>query len=371
MTAASVPFLPVGSTYDELRDELDDAAARVLSSGRYVLGAEVEAFESEFAAYVGTQYCVGVASGLDAISLSLRALGVGPGDEVVVPSNTYIATWLAVSIVGARPVPAEPDEATFNVATERVREAISPRTKAIVPVHLYGQSADMDALSELADQHGLAVVEDAAQAHGAFHRSRRVGSLGAIAAWSFYPGKNLGAFGDGGAVTTNDEALADRVRRLRNYGSTQKYRHDVQGVNSRLDEIQAATLRVKLPRLDEWNLRRRRVAQRYLDEIDGSRLVLPTVPHWAVPAWHLFVVRTPYRDGLQAGLAERGVETLVHYPVPPHRQPAYGADEWPSLPVSDRLHREVLSLPIGPHITDDQVSVVVRSVNGVLRELGA
>lgn len=366
MSGVSVPFLSVGSTYTELRGDLDAAVSRVLASGRYVLGPELEAFEAEFAAFVGTQHCVGVASGLDAISLSLQALGIGPGDEVLVPANTFIATWFAVSGVGARPVPVEPDEATFNISADRAREAISPRTRAIVPVHLYGQPADVDALRGIADDHGLALVEDAAQAHGALYRSRRVGSLGTIGAWSFYPGKNLGAFGDGGAVTTDDAVLAKRIRQLRNYGSSRKYHHDVQGSNSRLDEIQAAVLRVKLPRVDDWNARRARVAEQYLEGIDGSRLALPAVPDWAVPVWHLFVVRSAERDRLRVQLAERGVETLVHYPVPPYRQPAYADHGWLSLPVSDRLHCEVLSLPIGPHITDEQVSMVVRSVNEVL-----
>jgi dTDP-4-amino-4,6-dideoxygalactose transaminase len=369
VTEATVPFLAVGSTYDELRVQLDDAIGRVLASGWYVLGPEVEAFEAEFADYVGTRHCVGVASGLDAISLSLRALGIGPGDEVLVPSNTYIATWLAVTAVGARPIPVEPDEVTFNISADGARAAVSSRTSAVVPVHLYGQPADMDPLRQLADRYGLAVVEDAAQAHGALHRSRRVGSLGTAGAWSFYPGKNLGAFGDGGAVTTDDRELADRIRRLRNYGSSRKYHHDVLGVNSRLDEIQAAVLRVKLARLDEWNARRAGVAGRYVDEIEGDLLTLPAVPPWAAPVWHLFVVRFSRRDELQAGLAERGVETLVHYPVPPHRQPAYQGEVWPPLLVSERLHREVLSLPIGPHLSMEQISAVVRSVNEVLSGL--
>jgi dTDP-3-amino-3,4,6-trideoxy-alpha-D-glucose transaminase len=369
VTEATVPFLAVGSTYGELRVQLDDAIGKVLASGWYVLGPEVEAFEAEFADYVGTRHCVGVANGLDAISLSLRALGIGPGDEVLVPSNTYIATWLAVTAVGARPIPVEPDEVTFNISADRAQAAVSSRTSAVVPVHLYGQPADMDPLRQLADRYGLAVVEDAAQAHGAVHRSRRVGSLGTAGAWSFYPGKNLGAFGDGGAVTTDDRELADRIRRLRNYGSSRKYHHDVRGVNSRLDEIQAAVLRVKLPRLDEWNARRAEVAGRYVDEIEGDRLTLPIVPSWAVPVWHLFVVRLSRRDELQAGLAERGVETLIHYPVPPHQQPAYEGEAWPSLLVSERLHREVLSLPIGPHLSMEQISAVVRSVNEVVSGL--
>jgi dTDP-4-amino-4,6-dideoxygalactose transaminase len=359
-----VPFLDLGAATAEIRVELERAIGRVLASGRYVLGPEVEAFEREFSAYVGTVHCVGVGNGLDAIELTLRALGVGTGDEVIVPSNTYIATWLAVTRVGALVVPVEPDPETYNLDPGRVLAAITPRTRAIVVVHLYGQPADMDPLLDVARPRGIAVVEDAAQAHGARYKAKPVGSLGHAAAWSFYPSKNLGALGDGGAVTTNDPDVADRVRALRNYGSRMKYVNDVRGVNSRLDELQAAVLRVKLPLLDEWNRRRHRVAARYLDGLRGTALVLPSMAPVVDPVWHLFVVRSDSRDRLQEHLTRQGVQTLVHYPIPPHWQGAY-ADlgyEVGAFPISERIHRECLSLPMGPHLTDRQVGEVIDSV---------
>jgi dTDP-4-amino-4,6-dideoxygalactose transaminase len=359
-----VPFLDLRAASQELHQPLSSALTRVLESGWYVLGEEVEAFERAWAAHVGVGHCVGVASGLDALHLALRAMGVGPGDEVIVPSNTYIATWLGVTHAGATPVPVEPDPSTYNLDPGRIEAAVTPRTRAILPVHLYGQPADMRAIVEVAEEHGLAVLEDAAQAHGARCRGDMVGGLGDAAAWSFYPGKNLGALGDAGAVTTDDGELADRLRALRNYGSVRKYVNDVQGWNSRLDEIQAAVLGAKLDTLDAWNRRREDVAARYLDRLDRAGLVLPAVPAWADPAWHLFVVRTPDRDALQAHLAAAGVGTLIHYPIPPHRQQAYaglGLEEG-SLPISEAIHREVLSLPMGPHLTDEQVEVVIDAV---------
>ena len=363
-----VPFLAFAPIYEELREELDAAFTRVMRSGWFVLGPEVESFERAFAAYCGARHCVGVGNGLEALELVLRAWDIGPGDEVIVPSNTYIATWLAASRVGARPVPVEPDPATFNMDPALVDRAITPRTRAIVPVHLYGQCADMAPIMALAKARGLRVLEDAAQAAGARYRGERAGSLADAAACSFYPGKNLGAFGDAGAVVTNDDAVAARVRSLRNYGSKAKYHNEEKGTNSRLDELQAALLVPRLRVLDRWNDRRDRIARHYLEGLAQSGLVLPRVADGCTHTWHQFVVRSNDREGLQAGLARRGVGTLIHYPVPPHLQPAYaelgvGAG---SFPVSEAIHREVLSLPMGPHLSDDEAGYVIESVQRVL-----
>ena len=355
---AQVPFLDLRAAYLELEEELDEAVAHVVSGGQYVLGDELASFEREFAEFVGVKHCVGVANGLDALRLSLKAMGVRPADEVIVPSNTYIATWLAVSEAGARPVPVEPDPRTYNLDPERVEAAIGTKTKLILPVHLYGQPADMDAINEVAGRHGLRVLEDAAQAHGAMYKGRRVGSLGDGAAWSFYPGKNLGAMGDGGAVTTDDDALAERIRVLRNYGSRVKYVNEVKGCNSRLDEIQAAVLRVKLKHLDSWNMRRSQTASAYSEGLRGCDLVLPYAPAWCDPAWHLFVIRSRERDDLQQRLTHQNVETVIHYPIAPHLQGAYeelGLTRG-ALPISEAIHDEVLSLPMGPHLTTRQVT---------------
>lgn len=347
-----IPFLDLGATYRELKPQIDAAVARVLEGGWYILGPEVEAFEAEWAAYCGAGFAVGLANGLDALTLALRALGIGPGDEVIVPSNTYIATWLAVSGVGARPVPVEPDPLTHNIDPNLIEAAITPRTRAVMPVHLYGQPADLQPILEIAKRHGLRVIEDAAQAHGAAYRGRRLGGHGDIVCWSFYPGKNLGAFGDAGAITTNDADLAARVAMLRNYGSREKYVNELPGVNSRLDPLQAAVLRVKLKVLDDWTERRRAIASAYLEGLKDSGLILPHVPEWAAPVWHLFVVRTDAREQLQAQLAKAGIGTLIHYPIPPHMQSAY-ADlgfEAKAFPIARRLAQEVLSLPMGPHL---------------------
>lgn len=347
-----VPFLDLLPMHQALQPELEAAFRRVLASGSYILGAEVEAFEAEFAAYCGTRHCVGVGNGLDALQLILRAYGIGAGDEVIVPSNTYIATWLAVSHAGAKPVPVEPLAATCNLDPQRLAEAITPRTRAIIAVHLYGQPADMDAINAVAHQHGLKVIEDAAQAHGARYKGRRAGNLGDAAGFSFYPGKNLGALGDGGAITTNDAQLAGQLRALRNYGSRSKYHNEFKGFNSRLDELQAALLRVKLGHLDAWNAARQQLALAYLNGLAGSALVLPVVPDWASPVWHLFVVRTAQRDALQQHLAQAGIGTLVHYPIPPHLQPAYADAGFQrgDFPIAEQLHREVLSLPMYPQL---------------------
>ena len=361
-----IPFLDLGAAYREIKPEIDAAMQRVLDSGWYILGPEVEAFEAEWAAYCGSAHAVGLANGLDALILALRALDVGPGDEVIVPSNTYIATWLAVSAVGARPVPVEPDPATHNIDPARIAATLTERTKAILPVHLYGQPADLDPIVAIARTNGLAVVEDAAQAHGTSYRGRRIGAHGDIVCWSFYPGKNLGALGDAGAITTDNPDLAERIRVLRNYGSRVKYVNEVQGANSRLDPLQAAVLRVKLGHLDTWTERRRALAARYLAGLAGTKLILPHVPDWANPAWHLFVVRTKAREALQTRLTAAGIGTLIHYPIPPHMQAAYADMKFApgALPLARQLADEVLSLPIGPNLSPDDVETVLDRVKG-------
>jgi dTDP-4-amino-4,6-dideoxygalactose transaminase len=364
-----IPFLDLGAAYRELKTEIDAAVQRVLDSGWYILGPEVEAFEIEWATYCEADHAVGLANGLDALILALRALDIGPGDEVIVPSNTYIATWLAVTALGARPVPVEPDPATHNIDPARIAAAITPATRALLPVHLYGQPADLDPILELARRHGLAVVEDAAQAHGARYKGRRIGAHGDVVCWSFYPGKNLGALGDGGAVTTNRADLADRIRVLRNYGSRVKYVNEVQGVNSRLDPIQAAVLRAKLPYLDAWTDRRRAIAVIYHQGLAGAGLTLPLVRDWADPAWHLYVIGTSDRAALQAQLSKSGVSSLIHYPIPPHMQAAYAGLGLPpeALPVSRRLATEVLSLPIGPQMAVADANRVIAALSAVAR----
>jgi len=356
-----IPFLDLAAAYRELKPEIEAAVARVLESGWYILGPEVEAFEAEWAAYCQAEHSVGLANGLDALTLALRALNIGPGDEVIVPSNTYIATWLAVSSVGATPVPVEPDPNNHNIDTTLIEAAITPRTRAILPVHLYGQPADLDPILEIARRYGLRVIEDAAQAHGASYKGRRIGAHGDIVCWSFYPGKNLGALGDAGAVTTNDAALAERVALLRNYGSRQKYLNEVAGVNSRLDPIQAAVLRVKLGVLDEWTERRRAVAAAYAEGLASTELILPHVPDWAEPVWHLYVVRTNDREALQARLTKAGVGSLIHYPIPPHMQAAYVSLEIApdALPLARDMAGEVLSLPMGPQLGLDHVGQII------------
>lgn len=359
-----IPFLDLKSPHVELREEINEAITRVVDSGWYILGPEVEAFEAEYAAYCGAGHCVGLANGLDALHLALRAMDVGPGDEVIVPSNTYIATWLAVSQCGATPVPVEPDEATYNLDPALIEAAITSRTKVILPVHLYGLPADMNPILAIARKHGLRVLEDAAQAHGARYKDTRIGAHGDVVAWSFYPGKNLGALGDGGAITTNDSDLADRIRVLRNYGSRVKYVNEMQGYNSRLDPIQAAVLRVKLKHLDAWNARRAALANQYLDGLAESGLVLPLVPEWACPAWHLFVVRSKQRDALQQHLDSAGIGTLIHYPIPPHKQRAYASIGIApaQFPIAGTLADEVLSLPMGPSLSAAQADRVIESI---------
>jgi len=359
-----IPFLDLRSINSRYKEPLEAAFRRVLESGWFILGKELEAFEQEFAGYCGSRHCIGVGNGLEALHLILRAFDIGPGDEVLVPANTYIATWLAVSYAGARPVPVEPLPGTCNIDPERIEAAITPCTKAILAVHLYGQPADMDPICALAHRHGLKVIEDAAQAHGARYRGRRTGSLGDAAGFSFYPGKNLGALGDGGAVTTNDDRLAERLCVLRNYGSKIKYHNEEKGYNSRLDELQAALLREKLKALDGENATRAGLAGHYNELLAGSGLMLPAVPEWAEPAWHLYTVRTPLRDALQRHLADRGIGTMIHYPIPPHLQTAYADLGFApgAFPVTEAIHKEILSLPMGPHLDGQQVAEVCSAI---------
>lgn len=371
-----VPFLDLKSVNLADAQALGTAFHRVLDSGWYVLGREVESFEAEYASYCGARHAIGVANGLDALTLALKAMGIGPGDEVIVPSNTYIATWLAVTHVGARVVPVEPDRSSFNLDPSRVQAAITPRTRAILPVHLYGRPADLDPLIELARRTGLRVLEDGAQAHGARYKGRRLGAHGDAVAWSFYPGKNLGALGDAGAVTTDDDGIADRLRVLRNYGSRIKYHNEIVGFNSRLDELQAAFLRAKLPGLEAANERRRSIATAYLDgmrSLVSHGLGLPAVSEVAESAWHLFVVRHARRDALATLLKEAGVATMIHYPIPPHLQPAYADFGWArgAFPVAEAMHDEVLSLPIGPTQSADQTGAVIDAVCQAVRALAS
>jgi dTDP-4-amino-4,6-dideoxygalactose transaminase len=351
--------------YNFLKDELDKAYLQVMESGRYVLGNQVMEFEKEFANYVGSRYCIGVGNGLDALRLSLTAMGVGQGDEVIVPSNTYIATWIAVSLTGALPVPVEPDISTYNIDPKLIEERITSRTKVILPVHLYGQPAYMDEINELASKYNLRVLDDAAQAHGARYKGKRVGSLADATAFSFYPTKNLGAIGDGGAVTTNDPELYEKLKMLRNYGESSKYVNDIIGFNSRLDEIQAAFLRVKLRHLDDIIKRKTEIANRYLSEIKNEAISLPVVPSFAIPVWHQFVIRTKMREQLLAFLKERGIQTLVHYPSPPHLQKAYSSLEINEnqLPLAKEISETVLSLPIRWLMKYDEVEYVVKGLN--------
>ncbi|WP_162060651.1 DegT/DnrJ/EryC1/StrS aminotransferase family protein [Undibacterium sp. KW1] len=360
-----IPYLELKPQHQDLRAELNQAFNEVLESGWFIQGKQLEAFEAEYAAYCGSQYCVGVGNGMDALHLILRAYGIGEGDEVIVPSNTYIASWLAVSYAGARPVPVEPDLATYNIDPAKIAAAITSRTKAIMVVHLYGQLADMDPIIAIAREHGLKVIEDAAQSHGATYKGRVSGGLGDAAAHSFYPGKNLGALGDAGGVTTNDAELAKQLKVLRNYGSQIKYHNEVKGYNSRLDELQAALLRVKLHRLDGWNVQRRALAQQYHEGLkDLPGLVIPFVPQWSEPVWHIYAVRHAKRDALQKHLQDAGIGSLVHYPIPPHLQPAYAELQLGvgSFPLSEQIHAEELSLPLDPYLAPEDVSRVIAAV---------
>jgi dTDP-4-amino-4,6-dideoxygalactose transaminase len=361
----TVAFLDPSATYRELRDELDAAYRRVMASGQYVLGEEVAAFERELATLCDVGHAVGCGNGLEALALALGGAGIGPGDEVIVPAHTFIATWLAVARTGAAVVPADVDADTLNLDPDAASAVVSPRTAAILPVHLYGHPADMDTIGAIGARDGLLVLEDAAQAHGARWRGRPVGGLGDAAGFSFYPGKNLGAFGDAGALTCRDGDLAAAVRRLGNYGAASKYVHEELGGNSRLDPLQAAFLRVKLTALQRWNARRTDIADAYLEGLaDAPELTLPTILDGAEPAWHLFCVRHPRRDALQAHLARAGIATLVHYPVPPHRSGAFRALGLAdgAFPVAELAAATLLSLPMGPHLDSDDVNRVIEAV---------
>jgi dTDP-4-amino-4,6-dideoxygalactose transaminase len=360
-----VPFVDLRSLHRCLDVELEQAWRRVAEGGEYILGSETEAFEEEFARYCGAQYCVGVGNGFDALTLTLRAMGVVPGDEVIVPSTTFIATWLAVSHVGAIPVAVEPEPQTFNIDPDRIEEAITSRTKAILPVDLYGQLPDCERLLRIARRRGLKVLEDAAQAHGAHSDDFSAGAWADAAAFSFYPTKNLGCLGDGGAMVTNSQDLADKVRLLRNYGSARKYHNEILGFNSRLDSLQAAFLRVKLHHLDRWNADRREMASAYtagLGDLPG--LTLPTnARDQEGHVWHLYVIHHPKRDDLQRELRTANIETLIHYPIPPHLTEAYAPHGLAGrFPVSEKLASEALSLPIGPHMSPDRIAHVIGGV---------
>lgn len=357
-----IPFLDLRAAYLELKPLIDAASLRVLDSGWYIGGTEVETFERQFAAYCQTNFCIGTANGLDALHLALRALNVSHGDEVIVPSNTYIATWLAISYTGATIVPVEPNEFTYNINPELIEAAITPKTKVILVVHLYGQPVDLAPILEVAKRYNLHILEDAAQAHGAKYQNQPIGGHGDIVAWSFYPGKNLGAMGDGGAVTTNDPMLAEKIIMLRNYGSKEKYINQIIGYNSRLDPLQAAILGVKLPFLDQWNQRRQKISDYYYKNLKNTSFLLPKILPWVTPAWHLFVIRHSERNKLRLYLEQQGIGIVIHYPIPPHLQAAYSHLGYISgdFPISENIHNQVLSLPIGPHLTEEQMIRIVQ-----------
>jgi dTDP-4-amino-4,6-dideoxygalactose transaminase len=366
-----VPFLSLQVSYAEVQRELESEVLRSLRSGRYIGGPDVDEFEKDFAKFCGTTACVGLSNGLDALHLALQALEIGPGDEVLVPANTFIATWLAVTWVGAIPVPVEPEKQSFAIDPDKLESAITPKTKAIIPVHLYGHPADMEPILHVARRHGLYVIEDAAQAHGARYRGNRVGGLGDIAAWSFYPGKNLGACGDAGAITTNNTELAEKVELLRNYGSRERYVNEAPGYNCRLDPVQAAILRTKLSILEIWNARRSVIANRYSEAFRSLPVELPHIQDWAEPVWHLYCIRHHRRDELRRELAAEGVETLVHYPIPPHLQKAYKYLDYKkgTFPISENMADTLISLPIGPELTDNQVEHVIGALHRALEKI--
>jgi dTDP-4-amino-4,6-dideoxygalactose transaminase len=370
----NVPFLSFSSQHQLIREEVLAAITKVYDSYWYVLGNQVRAFEQAYASFSGTTQCIGVANGLDALHLSLLGLGIGPGDEVIVPSNTYIATWLAVSYVGATIIPVEPNPDTYNLNPAGLAAALTPRTRAIMPVHLYGQACEMEAIMDFAKQHQLLVIEDNAQAQGATAGGRLTGSFGQLNATSFYPGKNLGALGDAGAITTNDEVLAERIRTLRNYGSQKKYHNEVIGYNSRLDELQAAVLATKLSYLPEWTRQRQQIAAWYDEALEGiGDLRLPVVAAGSTHVYHLYVVRTASRDSLQKALTESGIGTLIHYPVPPHLQAAYSSLGYRpgAFPLAEELANTCLSLPMWPGMTHEQVIAVSTAVSKYFEQADA
>ena len=360
-----IPFLDLKASYLSIKEEVDQAIRQVLDSGTYVLGAEVESFETEWSHYCQSNFCVGVSNGLDALRLALLSLDIGPGDEIIVPSNSFIATLLAVSSTGATPVPVEPDLKTFNITAENIVNAITPNTKAIIAVHLYGHPVDLDSILEVARKYNIYLIEDAAQAHGTLYKGQVIGAHSDIICWSFYPAKTLGAFGDAGAITTNSPEIASRIRLLRNYGSELKYHHVSLGGNCRLDALQASVLRVKLRHLSAAIQRRRQIATYYLDNIQLSKLILPTTSHWGLHSWHLFVVRSHNRNALQQHLRSHGIGSLIHYPIPPHRQKAYASSQisFLEMPIADKLSAEVLSLPMHPYLSNDEVFRIIDVVS--------
>ncbi len=368
----NIPFVNLQDCYQEFKAEFDAAYHRVMESGWYILGQELEAFEAEFANYCESKFCLGVGNGLDALSLILRGLNIGAGDEVIVPAHTFIATWLAVSHTGASPIPVEINKETYNIELEKIERAITKKTKAIIAVHLYGLPADMDSINRLASHYNLNVIEDAAQAHGARYKNRRVGSLGDAAAFSFYPVKNLGAIGDGGAITTNNSELAKKLKLLRNYGSQVKYEHEIIGFNSRLDELQAAFLRVKLEKLDEWNLRRTEIAKQYIDSFQHiADLILPTVPKELEHVWHSFVIRHPQRQAILESLKNADIDTLIHYPIPPYLSKAYQHLSYKAnkFTITNTITKYILSLPIYPYLKNEAVKAVITKLREVILSL--
>ena len=358
-----IKFLDLTSINKMYEDEIKDRFQSIFDKGWYLQGEENDIFNKVFAAYCGTKYAVGVANGLDALNLIIKAYGFGPGDEIIVPANTYIASVLAISENGCKPVLVEPNLDTYNINPDLIERAITPKTKAIMVVHLYGQAVEMEKIWKLAEKYNLKIIEDSAQAHGAMYKGRRVGNLGDASGFSFYPGKNLGCLGDGGAVTTNDEELYLKIKAIANYGSNKKYVNLYKGVNSRLDELQAAVINVKLPHLDEDNNKRRKIANYYIENINNPLIILPKMLHEDIHVWHLFVVRTENRDKLQSYLQSNGIQTLIHYPIPIHKQEAY--KEWNNLsyPITEKIHNEVLSLPISPVMTQREIEKVVEVIN--------
>jgi dTDP-4-amino-4,6-dideoxygalactose transaminase len=359
-----IPFLNLNIIHKQIESEIADSINRVLTSNRFILSEEVEQFEIEFARYCEVDYSVGVGNGLDAIHLILKAYGIGEGDEVIIPSNTFIATALAVSYSGATPVFVEPDEETYNINTSLIESKITPKTKAIIPVHLYGQPADMDSVLELGKKYNLKIIEDCAQAHGAIYKGRRVGSLGDAAAFSFYPGKNLGALGDGGAVCSNDVEIIRTVRILSNYGSEKKYLHEIKGFNTRLDEIQAAILRIKLMHLDKWNSERKAIAEKYTQGLQGGEVITPGICSGTEPVWHVYVIRHEHRDELKKYLDKNGITTIIHYPIPIHKQPAYSEIEnlYKKYALTEKLAGTILSLPLYPGMSEFEIETIIKSI---------
>lgn len=362
-----IPFLDLQAINAQYKEELKEACAKVIDSGWYIRGTHVEQFEQSFAQYCDSKYCIGVANGLDALTLTLRAWKVlgklKDGDEVIVQANTYIASILAISENNLVPVLVEPDPGTFNLSVSAINEALSEKTKVILPVHLYGQISPMDDIMSIAEKHELLVLEDCAQSHGALLNSKKCGAWGHAAAFSFYPGKNLGALGDGGAVTTNDSQLAETIRALGNYGSHEKYKNVYQGVNSRLDEMQAAMLSVKLNYLDDETSRRQKIASSYIDEINNQLVQLPEINENEGHVWHLFVIKTAYREEFAKYLLAEGIQTLIHYPLPPHKQEAYKQWNELSLPITETIHQQVLSLPLDPTMSEQSIQRVISVVN--------